>query len=507
MTYLRSTILAAAAALILAAPVTAAAQTVFVVNSQGDTGDTNPGNGVCAAFVTNLCTLRAAIQEANAFPGTDTIQFAIGSGPKTISLTSTLPPVTQPVTIDGWTQPGFSGSPTIDINGSGQGGLVIAGGGTVVRGFVLRNFSSHVLVLTVGDGNVVAGNYFGLTLSGVSPSPNSAYAIVVTNSSNNRIGGTAAVQRNVIAKSMGTGDGGGIVLHAGAGNVVQGNLIGTDVNGTIAQPNVASGITIVDSSSNVIGGPQPGATNVISGNRGAAVRIAGTSNDNVVQGNLIGVNSAVSTIVQNVRGVEIHAGTNNRVLGNLIAGNAYDGVLIAGATNSLIDGNIIAYNGYGPVEDPEQAGYFGVWVTSGTGNQITSNQIFGNYHLGINLNADLVTPNDLADADGGANNSQNHPTMLGADRFGSVTVLTGSLASTPNTTFRLQFFVNPTCDSPGVGEGQVFLGETTIATNAAGGGAWSFVYNGLLPVGYAVSGTATSAAGNTSEFAPCRGVR
>src|SRR5829696_1652173 len=93
--------------------------------------------------------------------------------------------------------------------------------------------------------------------------------------------------------------------------------------------------------------------------------------------------------------------------------------------NTLVQGNIIAYSGYGPIGDPQEAGYFGVWVSSGTGNQILSNQIFGNYHLGINLINDLVTPNDTADADGGANNSQNHPTMLGAFRSATNTTRPG----------------------------------------------------------------------------------
>jgi CSLREA domain-containing protein len=507
MTRLRSIALAAgAAALIAAAPVAAAAQSVFVVNSAGDTGDTNAGDGLCVAAGTSLCTLRAAIQEANALAGTDTIQFAIGTGLRTIALTAALPPITEPATIDGWTQPGFSGTPIIDINGGGHGGLGITGGGTTVRGLVLRNFSGSAVVLTIGDGNVLAGNYIGLAPNGTTPSPNSGYGVVMSNSSNNRIGGTALVQRNVIAKSTAAGEGGGIVLHVSDGNLVQGNLIGTDATGMVAQPNEGSGIALIESSNNVIGGPQPGATNVIAGNRGSGVRMTASSN-NVVQANLIGINRSASGLIPNQRGVQLRDGGNNSVLGNLIAGNAADGVLLWGAMNTLVQGNTIAYNGYGPFPNPQEAGYFGVWVSSGTGNQVLSNQIFGNYHLGINLNSDLVTPNDLADADGGANNTQNHPTMLGADRVGTATILTGSLATTPNGTFKLQFFANPTCDSPGVGEGQYLLGETTVVTNAAGGGAWSFVFNALLPVGWQVSGTATSAAGDTSEFAPCRGVR
>ena len=497
--------LVVAAAAVVAVPA-AGAQTVFVVTSAGDGADLSPGNGVCLA-TGNVCTLRAAIQEANALPGSDVIRFAIGTGLRTIVLTSGLPAVTEAVLIDGWTQPGFAGTPLIDINGAGQTGLAITGGNSVVRGLVLRNLAGHAMVLTGGGGNVVAGTYIGMMPNGRLASPNSGYGIVVFNSANNRIGGTAAVQTNLISRNTATGEGGGIVLFGSAGNTIQGNRIGTDITGTIAQPNEARGISLIDSSDNVIGGVEPGAGNVISGNRTTGVRITGASNNNIVQANLIGLTRDLAAILPNDRGVQIRTGANNKVLGNYIVGNSFDGVMLVDATSTLVEGNTIAYNGYGSGEDAQEPGYFGIWVSSGTGNQLLTNQIFGNFHAGINLNNDLVTPNDLADADAGANNTQNHPTMLGADRMSSSTVLTGSLATRPNGTYRLQFFINPTCDSPGVGEGQYFLGETMVVTNNAGAGAFSFVFNALLPVGWAVSGTATDAAGNTSEFAPCRNVR
>ena len=507
MTYFQKLLVAAAIAVVLpSTAIDASAQNVFVVTSAGDGVDVSPGNGVCAASG-SVCTLRAAIQEANAYPGGDIIRFAIGSGARTINLSSGLPTVTEAVLIDGWTQPGFAGTPLIDINGAGRPGLALTGGNSVVRGLVLRNLNGHALVLTGGNGYVVAGNYIGMMPNGRTPSPNNGYGIVVFESSNNRIGGTAAVQANLISKNTLTGPGGGIVLIGSNGNTIQGNLIGTDISGMVAQPNEGRGVALIDSSDNLIGGPDAGAANVISGNRRTGVRISGLSNNNVIQANLIGANRDLTGVLPNDRGVQILDGGNNKVLANLIFGNSYDGVMLWEASNTLIEGNAIAYNGYGPA-DGEEPGFFGVWVVSGTGNQVLTNQIFGNFHLGINLNDDLVTPNDLADADAGANNSQNHPTILGADRLGTVTLVTGSLATRPNGLYRVQFFANPTCDAPtGVGEGQYYLGEAMVPTNAAGGGAFSFVFNALLPVGWAVSGTTTDPTGNTSEFAPCRNVR
>src|SRR3990172_13077563 len=68
----------------------------FVVDSTGDAADSVPGNGVCRA-AGNVCTLRAAIEEANALAGADTINFSIApAGPQTIVLGSALPAIPTP---------------------------------------------------------------------------------------------------------------------------------------------------------------------------------------------------------------------------------------------------------------------------------------------------------------------------------------------------------------------------------------------------------------------------
>src|SRR5436853_2502187 len=84
------------------APTASAANTLIVTN----TNDSGPGS------------LRQAILDANNNPGLDTISFSIGSGPKTIRPLEALPTLTDPVVIDGTTQPGFSGTPIIEIDGS-----------------------------------------------------------------------------------------------------------------------------------------------------------------------------------------------------------------------------------------------------------------------------------------------------------------------------------------------------------------------------------------------------
>ena len=82
-------------------------------------------------------SLRQAILDANALPGLDMIQFSLEVPPFTISLLSPLPAITDPVIIDGTTQPGFTGKPVIEINGTRVGigifsGLMLTAGDSTV---------------------------------------------------------------------------------------------------------------------------------------------------------------------------------------------------------------------------------------------------------------------------------------------------------------------------------------------------------------------------------------
>ena len=90
----------------------------LIINSTDDTGDSNPGDGVCDDGTGN-CTLRAAIEEANAYPGKDSIAFYIsGTGPHTIRPNYALPIIFDPLVIDGTTEPDFQGTPIVELDGS-----------------------------------------------------------------------------------------------------------------------------------------------------------------------------------------------------------------------------------------------------------------------------------------------------------------------------------------------------------------------------------------------------
>jgi CSLREA domain-containing protein len=125
-----------------------ASAATFTVNSTGDGADAAPGNGVCQTATPGECTLRAAIQEANATPAADTINFNIlPGGIQTITPLTALPTIFWPAVIDGTTQPGFAGSPIIELSGAiagpaGADGLNITAGNSTVRGLVINRFSS-----------------------------------------------------------------------------------------------------------------------------------------------------------------------------------------------------------------------------------------------------------------------------------------------------------------------------------------------------------------------------
>src|SRR5207244_573235 len=158
-------------------------------------------------------SLRQAILDANASAGADTISFNISaSGVQRITLTTILPSITDPVTIDGTTQPGFSGTPVIVVNGNFRtgNGLTITAGNSTVRALVLINFAGssangHGISLTTNGGNVITGCYIGVDADGVTRARNNTDGILINDVMNNTIGGTTAAERNIISGNTGNG--------------------------------------------------------------------------------------------------------------------------------------------------------------------------------------------------------------------------------------------------------------------------------------------------------------
>ncbi len=117
-----------------------------------DDADDVPGQTPRPTRAPARCGRRSS--SPNAHPGSNTIDFGIGTGAQTISLLSALPSITVPVLIDGTTQPGYTSAPLIDLDGtsagSGADGLDLAAGsgGSTIRGLVINNFSGDGISIT-----------------------------------------------------------------------------------------------------------------------------------------------------------------------------------------------------------------------------------------------------------------------------------------------------------------------------------------------------------------------
>ena len=434
--------------------------------------NTNVVGGPFSFVVTNTNdtgagSLRQAILNANASVGADVISFAIpGVGVHTITPGSVLPTITDGVTVDGATQPGFNGTPIIELNGNGlPTGITVSAANTTIRGLVINRFGGGIGIIGNSTTNtIVQGNYIGTDATGTNALPNQdgiGIGNTITSPTNTLIGGTTAAARNVISGNSRAG----VLLITGTDNRVLGNYIGTSADGLTDLGNGGSGVWIVSSGRTTVG--ESGAGNVISGNNQHGILVFSASG-HVVNGNLIGTDPSGNTALPNtLDGVRIESAANTEIGG------------IGGA------GNVIRFNGGSGV----------IVMSPAAGNRIVGNSISDNGQLGIDLEPVGVTPNDAGDVDAGANSLQNFPVLTAA--AGGVE---GSLNSIPNTTFRVEFFGNTVCDASGNGEGATFLGASSITTDANG--------NATIPLftaaaGQFVTATATDSSNNTSEFSAC----
>ena len=199
----------------------AAANTITV----NTTADTSAVDGSCSLReAITAANTNAAVNECSAgSSGSDTIEFNLGSGTPTITLSSPLPTATEPLVIDGNT----GGATRVELNGNGVGGLDINGGNSTVRALVINRFPANGIDIASNGGNTIENCYIGTDATGTMDLGNAANGVRLL-SSNNTIGGTTAAARNVISGN----DVAGVLIQGGSNNVVEGNYIGTDVNGT-----------------------------------------------------------------------------------------------------------------------------------------------------------------------------------------------------------------------------------------------------------------------------------
>jgi parallel beta-helix repeat protein len=337
---------------------------------------------------------------------------------------------------------------------------------------------------------MVEGNYIGTTADGES-------ALVSDESIRSKFiyAGLQLDPNSVILNNLISGV--NLALNLDTGTTVQGNRVGTDATGTQAIPN-AVGVDAVDG--DTIGGITPGEGNTIAfdslttpffGGSGTAIQVYGSGVS--IEGNSIHDNTGP--------GVQVVTGTGNTIQDNSIYGNAGPGVWVQGdsltgyATGISIESNSIYNNG-------------------GLGIALGDIPVDANGHPVSNPNAidHYIPVGVIANTPGGphvgANHLQNYPVLTAASLSGNAVTISGTFNSTPNHTFRLEFFANAAPDSSGYGQGQSYLGSLNVTTDASGN-ALPFTASSLaaLPAGQDyLTATATDVTvgalgyGDTSEF-------
>ena len=187
--------------------------------------------------------------------------------------------------------------------------------------------------------------------------------------------------------------------------------------------------------------------------------------------------------------------------------------MLNGASYTRVLGNRIACNGGN-----------GVHVGNGPANDTTNvfiseNSINSNGRLGIDLGGlcdqnactdDGVTNNDPGDTDTGPNNLQNFPVLTNITTVAGSATVQGTFNSTPNATFRLEFFASRVPNAAGYGEGTTFLGYTNVTTSASGNTNFAITFPANVLAGQYIAATATDLENgslnpqSTSEFSGAR---
>jgi trimeric autotransporter adhesin len=435
--------------------------------------------------------------------------------------------------------------------GNTQDGIYLATSGNTVGGSGFRqgnvisgNLRYGINLQADASGNIIHGNFIGLTINGTAAVGNTLDGIVIT-SSGNAVGGTGNGERNIISGNLRHGI--NLQGNGASANNISGNFIGLDAAGTTGVGNGRFGIILFDAPENQIAG------NVISHN-GQAFNSAGIdifgpgSVGNLIRSNLIGTNADGTQAIGNqgagitVRALNNTIGGVNPVDGNTISGNstqgilittffgdagqttirnnrigvgangitpmgnASDGILIAGSSNNMIGGesgitaaypNTIANNGrIGVAVITEQA-------SVPVSNAILGNSIYGNALAGIDLGANGRTLNDDVDNDEGPNRLQNYPVIsnLAFNDALQQFSITYSVPSSPDHSaypLRIEFFL-----TDGGSQGKTYIGFDEFTTDDSGTEKTveiTLLSTVTVPAGSAISATATDNDLNTSEF-------
>lgn len=409
-------------------------------------------------------SLRQAILDANALTNVNRIEFDIGTscGPRNIVLATPLPTITNPVVIDGYTQPGAVRN-TLSTGSNAVRCIGITGGGTVLNA-IATGTGDNVSVTLDGLG------FGGFTLNAVNLTGGNGHRFV-----GSQIGGVIGPAAMPLT------------LAPSVNGLVVGALLGSAA---------AAGVEI--------GGESPAERNVFSDVADAAIRLGAGAEDARVVNNYIGVGPSGSMSSEGNRDGIVIAGRNNEVRGNVISNNTRHGVLLTGSearANRIVDNRIgieafcnfgICSTTLGNTEDGvrfessasdntvernqiRENGGDGVAVASGVRNAILRNTLLGNGEQPIDNGDDGTSANgnNTQPPAGAANFGQNRPLLTGASGPIGFGFAQGTLTSA-NGLYRLDLYsalnCGPVIINPAPsGEPEVWLGSgfVTISNGAA----------------------------------------
>lgn len=294
-----------------------------------------------------------AVQQANSTPGTNTIDFNIpGSGTQIININSTLS-LTNPVVIDGTSQPAYNGTPLISIQGNVNVQRLFqlsASSGSTIQGLDMYDYTYEAVGI-FSPGNLIQNNWIGFFHD---PTTGQVHLNYNLGSNFNQSGGIGvlASNNNVIRNNVIDGTKTGIGVGGNGGtpgnppvtftvnNSILGNFIGTDPSGTTAvgYGNRGDGITLGQACQlTIIAG------NVISGNMANGIEMQyknlGPRNVfpgyNSISGNKIGTDVSGSFAIPNGSyGVVLLSGSSyNSILQNSFGPNGIGSVYVEPGTN------------------------------------------------------------------------------------------------------------------------------------------------------------------------------
>jgi hypothetical protein len=372
-----------------------------------------------AGAVDEVGSLRAAIDQANALaPNTPvTINFSIVTGQQTISLLQPLPTLANPITLDGTTQPGYAGTPLIQIDGTQAGAGAVGfsldddSHNSTIQGLEITDFSGGGILDDNGNANVFNNDVIGLHVVTGLPrvAGNGTFGIEIRDQANNNTISNVVIAGNTYN---------GVVINNSTGTVLTGSDIGTDGSGTASLDRngiaLGNGVAGGGGSGVVINATASNTTvsnNVIVNNQSYGVYItdSGTTKNTLVS-NKIGIDKTGTTALGNVLdGVAIVSGASGNFVGkagqgNVISGNGNSGVWISGfdtaGTTGLntVAGNLIGLGSSGisavpnaidgVVIDNHAFGNAIGTTDAGGGNVISGNSQWGVYisDAGTSLN-------------------------------------------------------------------------------------------------------------------------